>query len=166
MDTHSILFICTHNAARSILAEAITNTHTDGKLIGYSAGSHPRGSIHPIAQEIALDLGYPLERLRSKSWDEFALPDSPAIDMVITVCDNAAGEVCPIWPNHPVSAHWGLPDPSLVQGSAEHRRQAFTEVVYELKHRLSILAKLPLAELDKLSLREQLHSIALARSPQ
>jgi arsenate reductase (thioredoxin) len=159
MQTHSILFICTHNSNRSILAEAITNTHSNGKLIGYSAGSTPSGTINPIAYNLAVEMGYPPEKLRSKSWDEFTTPDAPAVDMVITLCDQAAGEVCPIWPEHPVSAHWGLEDPSRLNGSMDTIQRAFSELVFELKHRITLLASLPIATLDKMTLRDQLHRI-------
>ncbi len=114
--TFNVLFLCTGNSARSILAEALVTIMSHGVLKGYSAGSHPRGLVHPIAQKLVLDLKYPKENLRSKSWNEYSHPNAPHMDFIITVCDNAKGEVCPIWPGHPATLHWGLPDPALVSG--------------------------------------------------
>lgn len=154
MKQYNILFLCTHNSARSVIGEALASTHLSGKFVGYSAGSTPGDKVNPFAKELALELGYPEEKLRSKSWDEFGLSDAPQMDFIITVCDNAAGEVCPYWPGQPVTAHWGFPDPSQIQGSDEDKRYAFKEVLYGLKKRLDLLANMPLEKLDSLSLKE------------
>lgn len=160
MKTYNILFLCTHNFARSIIAEALTTTQTKGKFIGYSAGSTPGICVSPFARELAIEMGYPVDKLRSKSWDEFALPNAPKMDFIITVCDNAAGEVCPVWIGKPVSAHWGLPDPSLVQGTDEEKKQAFKEVMLSLKARVQLLASLPLERLDKMSIQTKLRELS------
>ena len=154
MNTYNILFLCTHNSARSVLGEALASTHPSGKFVGYSAGSTPGTKVNPFAAEIAKELGYPESQLRSKSWDEFALPGAPKMDFIITVCDNAAGEVCPFWPGKPATAHWGFPDPSQVQGSDLDKKAAFNEVKNGLQRRLDILAAMPLEKLDSLSLKE------------
>jgi len=154
MSTYNILFLCTHNSARSVLGEALASTHPSGKFVGYSAGSTPGTKVNPFAAEIARELGYPESQLRSKSWDEFALPGAPKMDFIITVCDNAAGEVCPFWPGQPATAHWGFPDPSQVQGSDLEKRAAFNEVKNGLQRRLDILAAMPLDKLDSMSLKE------------
>jgi len=151
---YNILFLCTHNSARSILGEALASTHPSGKLIGYSAGSTPGTRVNPIAADIAEELGMDRALLRSKSWDEFALPDAPKMDFIVTVCDNAAGEVCPFWPGKPATAHWGFPDPSQVQGTDLEKKAAFNEVKNGLKRRLDILAAMPLEKLDSMSLKE------------
>ncbi len=160
MKTYTILFLCTHNSARSILGEALASTQSGGRLIGYSAGSTPGGKVNPFAAELALEMGYPAAKLRSKSWDEFAAPGAPAMDFIITVCDNAAGEVCPIWPGKPATAHWGFPDPSQVDGDDEAKRQAFREVMAGLQKRIELLAALPLEKLDALSLQSELKRLA------
>jgi len=154
MKQYNILFLCTHNSARSVLGEALASTHPSGKFVGYSAGSMPGNQVNPFAKEIALELGYAEERLRSKSWDEFGLPNAPKMDFIITVCDNAAGEVCPFWPGQPATAHWGFPDPSQVQGTDLEKRAAFNEVMNGLKRRLDILAAMPLEKLGSMSLKE------------
>jgi len=154
MKQYNILFLCTHNSARSILGEALASTHPSGKLIGYSAGSTPGTSVNPIAADIAEELGMDRTVLRSKSWDEFGLADSPKMDFIVTVCDNAAGEVCPFWPGQPATAHWGFPDPSQVQGTDLEKKAAFNEVKNGLKRRLDILAAMPLDKLDSMSLKE------------
>jgi arsenate reductase len=154
MKQYNILFLCTHNSARSVLGEALASTHSSGKFIGYSAGSTPGTSVNPFAAEIARELGYPEAQLRSKSWDEFALPGTPQMDFIVTVCDNAAGEVCPFWPGNPATAHWGFPDPSQVQGTELEKKAAFNEVKNGLKRRLDILAAMPLEKLDSMSLKE------------
>ena len=159
MKQYNILFLCTHNSARSILGEALASTHPSGKLIGYSAGSTPGTSVNPIAADIAEELGMDRTLLRSKSWDEFALPGAPKMDFIVTVCDNAAGEVCPFWPGQPATAHWGFPDPSQVQGTDLEKKAAFNEVMNGLKRRLDILAAMPLEKLDSMSLKE-IHSKA------
>jgi arsenate reductase len=154
MKQYNILFLCTHNSARSVLGEALASSHPSGLFVGYSAGSTPGTSVNSIAKEIALELGYDEGKLRSKSWDEFGLPDAPKMDFIVTVCDNAAGEVCPHWPGNPATAHWGFPDPSKVQGTDLEKRKAFNEVKNGLKRRLDILASMPLDKLDSMSLKE------------
>jgi len=154
MKQYNILFLCTHNSARSVLGEALASTHPSGLFIGYSAGSTPGTSVNPFARELALEMGYSDSNLRSKSWDEFGLPTAPKMDFIITVCDNAAGEQCPFWPGNPATAHWGFPDPSQVAGSDAEKRLAFTEVKNGLKKRIDFLASLPLEILDSLALRE------------
>ena len=153
MKRYNVLFLCTHNSARSVLGEALASTHPSKKFVGYSAGSTPGGKVNPFAAQIAKELGYPESQLRSKSWDEFSLPDAPKMDFIVTVCDNAAGEVCPFWPGNPVTAHWGFPDPSRVQGTDIEKRAAFNEVMNGLKKRIDILAAMPLDKLDSMSLK-------------
>jgi protein-tyrosine-phosphatase len=160
MKKYNILFLCTHNSARSVLGEALASTHQSGRFVGYSAGSTPGTKVNPFAAEIAQYLGYETHNLRSKNWDEYALPDAPMMDFIITVCDNAAGEVCPIWPGHPATAHWGFPDPSSVQGSDEDKRQAFKDVMWGLKKRIDMLASLPLETLDAISIHHELKNLA------
>lgn len=162
MKTYNILFLCTHNSARSILGEALASTDPSKKFVGYSAGSTPGTRVNPFAAEIAQKLGYPADKLRSKSWDEFALPDAPKMDFIITVCDNAAGEVCPIWPGNPATAHWGFPDPSQVDGDDDAKRQAFKAVMVGLRKRIELLAALPLEKLDQLSMQAELKKLASA----
>jgi arsenate reductase (thioredoxin) len=154
MKRFNILFLCTHNSARSVLGEAIASTHPSGKFVGYSAGSTPGTSVNPFARELALQMGYDESKLRSKSWGEYGLPDAPKMDFIITVCDNAAGEVCPYWPGKPATAHWGFPDPSQVQGGDEQKRRAFKEVMIGLKKRIDLLADTPTEQLNSLSLQE------------
>ena len=154
MKQYNILFLCTHNSARSVLGEALASTHSSGKFVGYSAGSTPGTSVNPFARELALQMGYDENKLRSKSWDEFSLSNAPKMDFIVTVCDNAAGEVCPFWPGKPVTAHWGFPDPSQVQGTDEDKRRAFKDVMIGLKKRIDLLADMPLETLDSLSLKE------------
>lgn len=153
MKQFNILFLCTHNSARSVLGEALASTHVSGKFVGYSAGSTPGTSVNPFARELALQMGYDESKLRSKSWDEFGLQDAPKMDFIITVCDNAAGEVCPYWPGKPATAHWGFPDPSQVQGTDEEKKRAFREVMIGLKKRMDLLAELSLDDLDSMSLK-------------
>lgn len=162
MKTYNILFLCTHNSARSILGEALASTDPSGRFVGYSAGSTPGGKVNPFAAGLALQMGYPAEQMRSKSWDEFALPGAPSMDFIITVCDNAAGEVCPIWPGKPATAHWGFPDPSQVSGGDEAKRKAFREVMLGLRRRIELLAALPLEKLDVMSLQSELDKLANA----
>ncbi len=154
MKQYNILFLCTHNSARSVLGEALASTHASGKFVGYSAGSTPGATVNPFASEIAKELGYPEENLRSKSWDEYGLPGAPEMDFIITVCDNAAGEVCPFWPGKPATAHWGFPDPSQVQGSDQEKHRAFRDVMIGLKKRIDLMADMPLDKLDSMSLKE------------
>jgi arsenate reductase len=155
----NILFLCTGNSARSILAEALATTLSHGRLIGYSAGSKPVGYVHPIALQIAKEIGYPATLLRSKSWDEFGREDSPKMNFIITVCDSAAGEECPYWVGHPATAHWGFPDPANVTGSDEEKWAAFRKVEMGLRNRIELLLDLPLDRLDHLQMRDELHSI-------
>jgi len=154
MKQYNILFLCTHNSARSVLGEALASTHQSGLFVGYSAGSTPGTSVNPIAAELAKEMGYDQSKLRSKGWDEYGLPDAPKMDFIVTVCDNAAGEVCPVWPGNPATAHWGFPDPSQVQGSEEEKRKAFKDVMIGLKKRIELLASMPLDKLDSMSLKE------------
>jgi protein-tyrosine-phosphatase len=154
MKQYNILFLCTHNSARSVLGEALASTHQSGLFVGYSAGSTPGTSVNPIAAELTKEMGYDQSKLRSKSWDEYGLPDAPKMDFIVTVCDNAAGEVCPVWPGNPATAHWGFPDPSQVQGSDEEKRKAFKDVMIGLKKRIELLASMPLEKLDSMSLKE------------
>lgn len=162
MKQYNILFLCTHNSARSVLGEALASMHKSGRFVGFSAGSSPGNDVNPFAREIAITLGYPQEKLRSKSWDEFALAGAPQMDFIITVCDNAAGEVCPVWPGKPLTAHWGFPDPSKVQGSDDEKRRAFRVVMQGLSRRIDALAAVPLDRLDALSLQTELRRLASA----
>ena len=159
MKTFNILFLCTGNSARSILAEALATTLSHGRLIGYSAGSHPNGEVNPIAEELALEMGYPKEKLRSKSWDEFANPNAPQMDFIITVCDNAKGEVCPVWIGHPAQAHWGFPDPAAIEGTDAIKRAAFQKILLGLKKNIEALIQLPIDQLDVLSLKKAIQDI-------
>ena len=159
MKPYNILFLCTHNSARSVLGEALASTHASGRFVGYSAGSTPRTQVNPFAAEIAHELGYDNSKLRSKNWDEFALPDAPKMDFIITVCDNAAGEVCPVWPGHPATAHWGFPDPASVEGTDLIKREAFQKTLLGLKKNIEALIQLPIDQLDLLSLKKAIQDI-------
>lgn len=154
-----VLFLCTGNSARSILAEAVLQREGIGKFASHSAGSQPKGEIHPYARELLEKLNHPVKNLRSKSWDEFAIAGAPQLDFVFTVCDNAASEVCPIWPGQPMTAHWGLPDPAAAEGNEAERRLAFADTYRMLKNRISAFVNLPLASLDRLSLQKKLSGI-------
>lgn len=156
---YNVLFLCTGNSARSILGEAILNREGAGRFEAHSAGSHPRGTVNPYTLDLLRQLGHPTEHLRSKSWDEFAAAGAPPLDFIFTVCDDAAGEVCPVWPGQPISAHWGLPDPAAASGSDAENRLAFTEAYRMLKHRILAFINLPIASLDRLSLRGRLAEI-------
>jgi arsenate reductase len=156
---YNILFICSGNSARSILGEALATTLSHGRFIGYSAGSSPRGEIDPIALELVKEMGYPTELIRSKSWDEFGRENAPHMDFIITVCDEAANEVCPYWPGHPATAHWGFPDPATVVGSTEEKWSAFRKVEMGLRNRIELLIDLPIDKLDHLQIKDELHSI-------
>ena len=158
---YNVLFLCTHNSARSLMAEAILNNFAvrRGGFKAYSAGSHPSGKPNPFALEHIRRVGLPVAGLRSKDWDEFAQPGAPKMDFVFTVCDNAANEVCPVWPGQPMTAHWGLPDPAAVEGSDEQKRRAFAETFRHLSNRINLLASLPMNKLDKLSLQKKLDDI-------
>lgn len=158
-----VLFLCTGNSARSILAEVLMNARGSGRFVAHSAGSQPTGKVNPFALELLKKSGLPTDGLRSKGWDEFAAPGAPPLDYVFTVCDNAAGEVCPIWPGHPVSAHWGVEDPAAVEGSDDEKRQAFVRAMTTLQRRIELFLGLPHAELDKLALKRRLDEIGVAR---
>ena len=156
---YNVLFLCTGNSARSILAESVLNRLGRGRFHAYSAGSYPRGAVNPYALDLLRRQSYPVDALRSKSWDEFAAPGAPDLDFVFTVCDNAAGEVCPIWPGQPMTAHWGLPDPAAVEGSEAEKRLAFADSMRLLHNRIGSFVSLPLESLDKLSLQNRLRAI-------
>jgi len=156
---YNVLFLCTGNSARSILGEAILNRIGEGRFRAYSAGSHPQAAVHPYALDLLRNQDYPVDGLRSKSWDEFAAPDAPVMDFVFTVCDDAAAEVCPAWPGQPISAHWGLPDPAAAGGSEAERRYAFADTFRMLHNRISIFVNLPIRSLDRLALQERVDSI-------
>ncbi len=161
----NVLFLCTHNSARSIIAESVMNRLGAGRFKGYSAGSQPSGKVHPYALDLLRQLNYEVTGLHSKSWEAFSGPDAPKLDFVFTVCDNAANEVCPVWPGQPVTAHWGLQDPSAVEGTESERRFAFADTHRMLFQRISIFANLPLASLDKLSLQQRLEEIGHSKTP-
>jgi arsenate reductase (thioredoxin) len=151
-----VLFLCTGNSARSILAEALLNSLGKGRFRAYSAGSHPAGKVNPLALEQLAGAGIAIEGFRRKGWDEFAQPRAPAIDFVITVCDNAANEICPVWPGRPISAHWGVPDPAATEGTDAQKRDAFARTLRTLRHRIEILTRLPLDELDRQGIQKKL----------
>jgi arsenate reductase len=155
----NVLFLCTGNSARSIMAEAILNHKGRPDFVGYSAGSHPSGAVRPEALRQLNAAHLPVEGLRSKSWGEFAEPGAPKIDFVFTVCDNAANEVCPIWPGHPMTAHWGVPDPAAAQGSAEEIERAYREAFFLLERRISLFLNLPLTTLSGLALKKEVDKI-------
>jgi protein-tyrosine-phosphatase len=156
---YNVLFLCTGNSARSILSEALLNQRGGDQFRAYSAGSHPNGRVNPFALDLLKANRFPVEGLRSKSWDEFARPDAPELDFIFTVCDNAAGEVCPIWPGQPMTAHWGIPDPAAVEGSDADKRAAFMDAFRILERRISLFLSLPLRSLDRLSLHHRLADI-------
>ncbi len=161
---YNVLFLCTGNSARSILAEVLLNHWGRGRFHAYSAGSHPGGQVNPFAIELLQKNRLPTEGLRSKSWDEFALAGAPELDFVFTVCDNAAGEVCPVWPGQPMTAHWGIADPAAVDGSDDEKRKAFFVAFNQLQNRISMFASLPIAKLDRLSLQNSLDNIGKDRA--
>ena len=154
---YNVLFLCTGNSARSILAEALLNKEGAGRFRGFSAGSFPKGQVHPMSLEVLRGLGFDTEGLRSKSWDEFAGPDAPPIDFIFTVCDDASGETCPIWPGHPMTAHWGIEDPARVEGDGQ--REAFVTALRYLRRRIELFLALPLSSIDDMTLRFKLHEI-------
>lgn len=156
---YNVLFLCTGNSARSIMAEAAMNHLAHGRFHAYSAGSKPSGTPNPFALELLVRQGIATEGLRSKSWDEFALPGAPLMDFIFTVCDNAAGEACPYWPGQPMTAHWGVPDPAAVEGDDELKRRAFLDAFLTLRRRIELFASLPVAKLDRLALRERMREI-------
>ncbi|MBB5502499.1 arsenate reductase ArsC [Paraburkholderia sp. MM5384-R2] len=156
---YSVLILCTGNSARSIMAEALFNVLGKGQFRAYSAGSHPSGAVNPFAIEKCAALGYDTARMRSKSWDEFATPDAPQMDFVITVCDQAAGEVCPIWPGKPISAHWGFEDPAACQGTDDEKREVFDKVYRQIMNRVSQFVNLPLHALNHDAIRREMRAI-------
>ncbi len=156
---YNVLFLCTGNSARSIMAEVVMNHLGEGRIKAYSAGSHPAGRVNPFATETLQQMRLPVDDLRSKNWDEFAAPNAPALDFVFTVCDNAAGEVCPVWPGQPMTAHWGLEDPAAIEGSDETKREVFRKVAMMLRRRIELFLSLPLEKLDAMSLQRRLREI-------
>lgn len=156
---YNVLFLCTGNSARSILAECVLNRKGGGRFRAWSAGSNPTGAVHPYALDLLKAQNYEVSGLRSKSWDEFAQADAPRLDFVFTVCDKAAGETCPIWPGQPMTAHWGLPDPAAVEGGEAEKRFAFTDTLRMLTSRLDIFCNLPIERIDRLSLQHRLDEI-------
>ncbi len=157
--TYNVLFLCTGNSARSIMAEAILNVLGRGRFKAYSAGSHPSGQVQPMARELAEAIGFDVSQIRSKNWDEFAVEGAPEMDIVITVCDNAAGEACPVWLGHPALAHWGVPDPVTATGDEDDRRRAYTAAFATLRRRIELLLSLPLQSLDRLATQSRLGDI-------
>ena len=160
----NVLFLCTGNSARSILAEVLLNHWGKGRFNAYSAGSHPGGQVNPFALELLEKNRLPTEGLRSKSWDEFAQAGAPELDFVFTVCDNAAGEVCPVWPGQPMTAHWGVPDPAAVEGSDDDKRKAFFQTFNPLQNRISMFASLPIDKIDRIKLQKTLQDIGKTTS--
>jgi arsenate reductase len=156
---YNVLFLCTGNSARSIMAEALVTTMGKGRFKGFSAGSQPGGVVNPFAIEQVLATGYPIYNLRSKSWDEFGTPEAPQMDFIFTVCDNAAGETCPYWPGHPMSAHWGFEDPAAVTGTDEEKRAAFHRIFRQIMTRMNIFVSLPLHMLEKNAIQHEIHAI-------
>lgn len=154
---YNVLFLCTGNSARSILGEALLNSMGAGRFRAWSAGSQPKGQVHPMAREVLREAGLPIDGLRSKSWDEFAGPDAPVFDFIFTVCDNAAGETCPVWPGHPMTAHWGIEDPAAVEGDGQ--RQAFLTALRYLRNRINLFLNLPLDSIDRMATERRLRDI-------
>jgi arsenate reductase len=159
----NVLFLCTGNSARSIMAESLLNQWGRGRFVGYSAGSFPKGEVHPLALELLSHNKVPNAGLRSKSWDEFAAAGAPVMDFAFTVCDNAAGEVCPVWPGQPMTAHWGIADPAAVEGSGREQRAAFRTAFSELDSRIKIFTSLPIPSLDRIKLQERLDAIGRSK---
>jgi protein-tyrosine-phosphatase len=156
---YNVLFLCTGNSARSILAESLLDHWGSGRFHGFSAGSFPKGQVHPMAVELLQRLNLPAQNLRSKSWDEFAAPGAPPIDFIFTVCDNAAGEICPVWPGKPMTAHWGIADPAAVEGSDAEKAFAFRRALHELESRIKLFTSLPIESLDRMTLQVRLREI-------
>ena len=156
---YNILVLCTGNSARSIIGEALFNTMGAGRFKAYSAGSHPTGRVNPFAIEQVRELGYPVDNLRSKSWDEFAAPGAPELDFVVTVCDKAAGEMCPLWPGQPVTAHWGFPDPVAVEGTDDEKRAFFAQTLRQMRNRVQLFLSLPLETLDRMAIENRMKAI-------
>jgi arsenate reductase (thioredoxin) len=160
---YNVLFLCTGNSARSILAEALVNHWGRGRFVGYSAGSAPKGKVHPIAFQLLEHLNMPTAGMRSKSWNEFEQPEAPKLDFVFTVCDNAAAEACPVWPGQPMTAHWGVADPAAVEGSDTDKWLAFRQAFRELESRIKVFTSLPIESLDRVKLQERLRDIGRSR---
>jgi arsenate reductase (thioredoxin) len=160
----NVLILCTGNSARSILGEALVTHWGRGRFVGYSAGSTPKGAVHPIALELLRQMNLPVDGLRSKSWDEFAQPGAPPLDFVFTVCDNAAGEMCPVWPGQPITAHWGVADPAAVEGSETDKWLAFRQTFRELESRIKIFTSLPIASLDRATLQQRVRAIGATQT--
>lgn len=163
--SYNVLFLCTGNSARSIMAEALTNQLSRGQFRAFSAGSHPRGQVHPEALRVLADARLPTENLRSKPWDEFAVPGAPEMDLIITVCDKAAGEACPFWPGKPITAHWGVEDPAVATGTGEDIHRAFTNALHLLQHRITLLVALRIEALDRLVLQTKVREIGRGSDP-
>lgn len=161
--TYNVMFLCTGNSARSILAEAALNRLARGRFRAFSAGSQPKGEIHPYALDLLRNHNFPVDELRSKSWDEFTGPDAPKLDFVFTLCDSAAAESCPVWPGQPMTAHWGMPDPAAVEGSEAVKRAAFADTMRMLGNRIGIFVSLPMRSLDRLSLQRRIEDIGKTR---
>ena len=157
--TFNVLFLCTGNSARSIMAEALLNRLGAGRFNAFSAGSHPKGAINPFTLKVLASFGFPTEGYRSKSWDEFAAPGAPRLDFAFTVCDSAANEVCPVWPGQPMTAHWGIQDPASVEGTAIEKERAFVTAFKYLRNRISIFVSLPIASLERMALERKLREI-------
>ena len=162
--TYNVLFLCTGNSARSILAESLLTHWGRGRFRSFSAGSFPKGQVHPLALDLLKRMNLPSEGFRSKNWDEFAAPGAPPLDFIFTVCDNAAGEVCPVWPGKPTTAHWGIADPAAVTGSDADKAFAFRKALKELETRIKLFTELPIASLDQMTLREKLRAIGQQRT--
>lgn len=160
---YNVLFLCTGNSARSIMAEAILKQLGKSRFRAFSAGSHPAGQVNPFAIEQLQRVSLPIGGLRSKNWEEFSAPDAPPLDFVFTVCDKAAGEVCPVWPGQPMTAHWGIEDPAAIEGSEDHKRQAFSKAFTQLNRRISIFLSLPFSKIDAMSLKKELDTIGHLR---
>jgi arsenate reductase len=158
-EVYNVLFLCTGNSARSILAESLLHHWGKDRFRAFSAGSFPKGEVHPMALDLLRSLGLPAEAMRSKSWDEFAAPGAPRMDFVFTVCDQAAGEVCPLWPGTPITAHWGVPDPAAVEGSEPERRNAFRDALRALETRIKLFASMPIEKLDRLARQHMVEEI-------
>lgn len=163
-DPFNVLFLCTGNSARSIIAEAILNRLGSGRFKAYSAGSQPKGEVHPFTIDLLKKMNHDVTGARSKSWDEFAVPGAPKMDFVFTVCDQAAAESCPIWPGQPMTAHWGLPDPAAAEGTEAEKRYSFADAYRMLTNRISIFVNLPLVSLDRLSLQKRLDEIGKSKA--
>jgi arsenate reductase len=157
--TYNVLFICTGNSARSVIAEGLMNELGRGRFIAFSAGSHPRGTVHPLALKTLAAHHVPTDGFRSKSWEEFAGPDAPGLHFVFTVCDQAAGEACPVWPGQPMTAHWGMPDPTAVEGSEAAQEKAFLDTFITMKRRIQLMLSLPLASLDRMAIQREIKDI-------